>query len=146
MAHLRLRAADEAFFRLAIQKRGASRRGQTDEAIGNSLGRANIEQVRRALRLKLQRDLSVEVRGKLIEFLSTHTRVLVVSSDDFDYAYQIFLTINGRGMPLSEEDIIVAEVIGPLNAAQRRRFEPILDQIGRYRDGVWDPMGPVGGP
>ncbi len=134
LAHLRLRTADEAFFRLAIQKRGASRRGQTDEAIGNSLGRANIEQVRRALRLKLQRDLSVEVRGKLVEFLSTHARVLVVSSDDFDYAYQIFLTINDRGKRLSLEDIFRGEILGPLDVEQRRRYEAIIDEMENYRE------------
>ena len=95
--HLRLRVADEEYFRSAIQMFGSTRRGQAVELIGDSIARRNIEDVRRAIRSKLQREFSVAARRELTSFLCGHARVLIVSSNDFDYAYQIFLTINDRG-------------------------------------------------
>ena len=61
-------------------------------------------------------------------------RVLVVSSDDFDYAYQIFLTINDRGKRLSVEDIFRGEILGPLDRDQRERYEAIIDEMEKYRE------------
>lgn len=136
VCHLRLRPGDEFFFRIAIQSVGASRRGQPAEEIGTSIARGNIEQVRRALRLKLQRELTEAGRRNLFAFLSTNTRVLVVSSDDLDYAYQIFLTINDRGKRLSIEDIFRGEILGPLDPDQRRRYEAIIDEMEKYREEV----------
>ena len=132
--HLQLRAADEAFFVNAIQTRGATRRGPAVDDIGESLARRNMEDVRRAVRLKIQREISVEVRKQLVGFLRRNARVLVVSSDDFDYAYQIFLTINDRGKRLSVEDIFRGEILGPLDREQRERYEAIIDEMEKYRE------------
>ena len=74
-----------------------------------------------------------EFRQKLFDLLMDHTRVMVMRCDNLDYAYRIFLTINTRGQPLTDDDIIVAEVIGPLSQAERARFQPIARQIARYR-------------
>lgn len=131
--HLRLRVADEEYFNSAIQTPGSTRRGQAVEAIGDSIARRNIEDVRRALRSKLQREFSVAARQELASFLCGHVRVLIVSSNDFDYAYQIFLTINDRGKRLSVEDIFRGEILGPLDREQRRRYEAIIDEIEKYR-------------
>lgn len=134
LPHLRLRPADEAFLRAAIQEPGATRRSQTAAAIGDSSAKRNIEEVRKALRSKLQRELSVPARTRLVEFMRRNVRLLVVSSDDFDYAYQIFLTINDRGKRLTVEDIFRGEILGPLDRDQRRRFEAIIDEIEKYRE------------
>ena len=67
-------------------------------------------------------------------FIRRNARLLIVSSDDFDYAYQIFLTINDRGKRLSVEDIFRGEILGPLDRDQRRRFEAIIDEIEKYRE------------
>lgn len=131
--HLRLRAADEEYFSSAIQMQGSTRRGQAVELIGDSIARRNIEDVRRAMRSKLQREFSVAARRELALFLCGHVRVLIVSSNDFDYAYQIFLTINDRGKRLSVEDIFRGEILGPLDREQRRRYEAIIDEIEKYR-------------
>jgi hypothetical protein len=131
--HLRLRIADEEYFSTAIQTYGATRRGQTVDLVGDSIARRNIEDVRRALRSKLQREFSVAARRELTAFLRANARVLVVSSNDFDYAYQIFLTINDRGKRLSVEDIFRGEILGPLDRDQRRRYEAIIDEMEKYR-------------
>ncbi len=132
--HLQLRSADADHFRTAIQQRGASRRTAPATALAGSLARRNIEDVRRAIRSKLQRELSVAARRELVGFVRRNARVLVVSSDDFDYAYQIFLTINDRGKRLSVEDIFRGEILGPLDRDQQRRFEAIIDEIEKYRE------------
>lgn len=132
--HLKLRAADESFMQSAIQQQGATRRSQPAAAIGDNSARRNIEDVRRALRSKLQRELSVPARNRLVEFMRQNVRLLVVSSDDFDYAYQIFLTINDRGKRLTVEDIFRGEILGPLDREQRRRSEAIIDEIEKYRE------------
>jgi hypothetical protein len=132
--HLVLRPADAEFFRSSIQEPGASRRGQPATAIGESLARRNIEDVRRALRSQLQREHSVSERRALARFLRQNVRVLVVGSDDIDYAYQIFLTINDRGKRLTIEDIFRGEILGPLDREQRRRYEAIIDEIQKYRE------------
>lgn len=132
--HLRLRSGDEAFFVTAIQRQGASRRGQATEVITDSTARRNVEDVRRALRYKLQREFSAAARSKLAAFLRGSVRVLVVGSDDFDYAYQIFLTINDRGKRLSVEDIFRGEILGPLDRDQRLRYEAIIDEMEKYRE------------
>ena len=132
--HVSLRSGDEAFFRAAIQEPGASRHGWQTSDSEQSLARRNIEEVRRAIRLKLQRDFTEDGRQELVRFVRRDARVLVVSSDDFDYAYQIFLTINDRGKPLSVEDIFRGEILGPLDREQRQRYEAIIDEIEKYRE------------
>ncbi len=132
--HLRLRSADEDFFHSAISTPGATRRGQNAAALGDSTARRNIEDVRRTIRSKLQREFSVAQRHELMDFAARNARVLVVASDDFDYAYQIFLTINDRGKRLSVEDIFRGEILGPLDREQRFRYEAIIDEMEKYRE------------
>ena len=129
-----VRSADEGFFRDAIQTQGATRRSQTAQSIGSSAARRNIEDVRRALRTKMQREFSIAERRRLAAFVREHARVLAVISDDFDYAYQIFLTINDRGKRLSVEDIFRGEILGPLDREQRLRYEAIIDEMDKYRE------------
>lgn len=132
--HLELRSADNDFFQAAIQSPGATRRGRPAGEIGQSVARRNVEDVRRALRGRLLRGMPAGARRAFLAFLRTNVRVLVVSSDDFDYAYQIFLTINDRGKRLSVEDIFRGEILGPLDRDQRERYEAIIDEMERYRE------------
>ena len=129
---LQLRSADADFFRSAIQDAGASHRRQTVGALGSSQARRNIEDVRRAVQLRFQKEIGPDERRRLVEFLRTNARVLVVCSDDLDYAYQIFLTINDRGKRLSVEDIFRGEILGPLDDEQRRRYEPVIEEMNKY--------------
>ena len=131
---LQLRPADAAFFRTFIQTPGASLRRPPDDAIATSLARRNIEDVRRAVTRKFRDDYDDSARASFTAFARRHARVLVVSSDDFDYAYQIFLTINDRGKRLSVEDIFRGEILGPLDAGQRQRYETLIDEMDKYRE------------
>ena len=131
---LGLRQSDDAFLRIAIQTQGATRRSQPPATIGENVGRANVEEVRRVLRHKLMKEFDKAGRAAFLAFLRQHVRVLVVTSDDLDYAYQIFLTINDRGKRLSVEDIFRGEILGPLDGDQRRRFENVIDEMDRYME------------
>jgi hypothetical protein len=93
-----------------------------------------VEDVRRVLRSRLLRGMNAGERRAFLAFLRAHVRVLVVSSDDFDYAYQIFLTINDRGKALSVEDIFRAEILGPLDRDQRERYEAVIEEMDKYRE------------
>lgn len=132
--HLQLRSADAEHFRSAIQDIGASHTRPSTAALAVSQARRNIEEVRRTLQLRFQRDMNAEERRRIVAFLRTNARVLVVSSDDLDYAYQIFLTINERGKRLSVEDIFRGEILGPLDHEQRRRYEPVIEEMNKYMD------------
>lgn len=132
--HLQLRSADDAFFQAAIQSPDATRRGRPAAEVDQSVARRNVEEVRRAVRGRLLRGMTADERRAFLAFLRTSVRVLVVSSDDFDYAYQIFLTINDRGKRLSLEDIFRGEILGPLDAGQRARYEAIIDEMEKYRE------------
>lgn len=131
---LHLRSADADFFRRAIQDLGASRKRQTAGALGPSQARRNIEDVRRALQLRFQKEMTAPERRRLVDFMRKNARVLVVCSDDLDYAYQIFLTINDRGKRLSVEDIFRGEILGPLDVEQRRRYEPVIEEMNKYME------------
>lgn len=131
---LRLRDADESFFASAILAPGAARKRPTPaSAYTGDLGRTNIELNRRALHQRLAKETPAQ-RSKIAEFARQRTRVLVVTTDDFDYAYQIFLTINDRGKRLTVEDIFRGQILGPLDADQRERYSMIVEQMDRYMD------------
>ncbi|MGE0630460.1 MAG: DUF262 domain-containing protein [Hyphomicrobiaceae bacterium] len=131
--HLALRAADHEFFSTAILNPGVSQRARPATELAISIARQNVEDVRRTLRLRIkdQFDDATE-RARFLQFARRQLRVLVVTSNDFDYAYQIFLTINDRGKRLSVEDIFRGEILGPLDPDQRERYSAIVDQMDKY--------------
>lgn len=131
---LRIKGADEKFFADAILAPGAARKGQRGEVIGSDAGRRNIERNRSSLHHRLLRQTTREQRAAIAKFAREQTRVLVVTTDDFDYAYQIFLTINDRGKRLTVEDIFRGEILGPLDVDQRRRFSRVVEEMDRYMD------------
>jgi hypothetical protein len=131
---LQIKAADTVHFAAAIQTPGAARQPHAAGDAGGRPSRQSIEDIRRELHARLRRDFTSEERQKLAQFALSHCRVLVVSSDDFDYAYQIFLTINDRGKRLTVGDIFRGEILGPLDGDQRRRFERVIEEMDKYLD------------
>jgi hypothetical protein len=131
---LQIKAADAGFFQAAIQTPGAARQAHSEPASGNNVSRRNIEDIRKEFVAKLRREFTAEGRRKLAEFARAQARVLMVASDDFDYAYQIFLTINDRGKRLTVGDIFRGEILGPLDVGQRRRFERVIEEMEKYLD------------
>lgn len=83
--------------------------------------------------------LSEEKRLQLAQFIVTRCYLVVVATPDLDSAYRIFSVLNSRGLDLSATDILKAEIIGAIAAAQRdtytRRWEEIEEDLGR------DPFG-----
>ncbi|MEM9028354.1 MAG: DUF262 domain-containing HNH endonuclease family protein [Pseudomonadota bacterium] len=133
--HLTLRPEDQNFMARAIQKRGATRRARRKSILAaRNEAQENIEAVRRLFRRRVGPTLDNDAREKIMTYILESCRALVMRTESLDYAYQIFLTINGRGLPLTDDDIVIAEVIGPLSVDQRVRFKPIIQQMDRYRE------------
>lgn len=128
---LQLRPAEAAWFREhVVRPKGTERKLKlSDVAEGSS--EWNLTQNREYLR-KGVNGLSVDEREKLVEYLR-RCRVVVLHVDDHDDAYQIFLSINEGGVPLTEEDVFQAELLGPLDEHQQREYRPIIEQIAKYR-------------
>lgn len=135
--HLSLRTADRIFMARAVQKMGATRRPRRKSTLEPATeAQQKIETVRKLFQKMFGRNFQTEERARLVEFVLENCRALVMRTASLDYAYQIFLNTNSRGLALSDDDIVIAEVIGPLTPDQRRRFAPIVSQIDRYRESV----------
>lgn len=134
MVHVRPREVDSHFLEHAVQRRGATRlpRGKSDLKPLNEPQR-RMEEVR-ALFVKRLKALDQEGRYGIARFLLEQCRVLRIWAPDIDYAYRLFLSINKPGLPLSDEDIVLAEVVGPLAVDQRHRYQTIIAQMSRYRE------------
>lgn len=133
--HLSLREADQVFMARAVQKLGATRRPRRQSILEpRSEAQHKLEEIRKLFQKRFGRHSDPEERRRFAGFVLQNCRALVMRTASLEYAYQIFLTINGRGLPLSDDDIVIAEVIGPLSPDQRRRFAPIVAQMDRYRE------------
>lgn len=132
--HVRPRETDARFLEHAVQRRGATRlpRGKADSKPQNEPQR-RIEAVRALFRKRLK-GAEMQRRNDIARFLLEQCRVLRIWAPDIDYAYRLFLSINKPGLPLSDEDIVLAEVVGPLAVGQRHRYETIIAQMSRYRE------------
>ncbi len=134
--HLRARPTDSRYLQRAIQRPKATRlpRGKSDMKPSNEAQR-RMEAVR-ALFAKRIKATPVERRFDLARYILGSVRVLRLWAPDIDYAYRLFLSINKPGLPLTDEDIVLAEVVGPLAVEQRRRYDIIIAQMSRYREPV----------
>ena len=113
-----------------VLRAGATRRRASASADNPALD--NIV-ANRNLILRELRTLSPEERSHLATYIQHSCRLLVMRTADIDYAYQIFLTINDRGLQLTREDILRAEVIGPLSPDQKRQYESVIREFTRYQ-------------
>jgi hypothetical protein len=132
--HLMLRGADAVYFRDAVQAPGGSCRTHPAATGAVSQTKRNIDEVRRTIRTRFRKEYTLDELLAFSSFARRHVRVLTVVADDFDYAYQIFLTINDRGKRLSVEDIFRGEILGPLDREQRERFDTVIDEMEKYRE------------
>lgn len=109
---------------------GATRR--RGPALSGDPGADNLI-LNRNLFMRQLREMTADERGALADYLVAGCRLLVMRTADIDYAYQIFLTINDRGMSLTPEDILRGELLGPLNREQQARYDGVLAEFNRYR-------------
>lgn len=68
------------------------------------------------------RPLDKETRRKLARFLEADCQVVVISTDDMDNAYRIFMVVNQPGKPLSRNDLLKAELIGAVPDDERDAY------------------------
>jgi hypothetical protein len=66
--------------------------------------------------------LPEEERIELARFLVSSTYLVVVSTPDENSAHRIFAVMNDRGMQLSHTDILKAEILGGIPAADREGY------------------------
>lgn len=131
--HVRPRACDARFLQLAVQRNGATRLPRKADLKPANEAQRRMESVRQ-LFAKLVKKMSPDRRAEFSTFLLEGCRVLRIWAPDLDYAYRLFLSINKPGMPLSDEDMVLAEVVGPLAVDQRQRYETVIAQMSRYRE------------
>jgi hypothetical protein len=131
--HLVLRGDDAVYFRDAVQASGGSSRTHL-AAMASSQAKRNIDEVRRTIRTRFRKEYRLDELLAFSRIARCYVRVLTVIADDFDYAYQIFLTINDRGKRLTVEDIFRGEILGPLDREQRERFDAVIDEMDKYRE------------
>jgi Protein of unknown function DUF262/Protein of unknown function (DUF1524) len=127
---LTLRTQEQPQFEARVLRDGATRTRGAASPANSSID--NVLAIRNFL-LRELRLLDANERRALATYLRLRCRMLVMRTGDIDYAYQIFLTINDRGRHLTREDILRAEIIGPLSVEQRRRYETVIDEFTRYQ-------------
>ena len=58
----------------------------------------------------------------LAKYVSSHTYLVVVSTQDFESAYRIFTVLNERGLDLTHTDILKSEIIGQIPESQQESY------------------------
>ncbi|MGB6103067.1 MAG: DUF4357 domain-containing protein [Pusillimonas sp.] len=73
--------------------------------------------------------------ARLVQFIITRCYLVTVATPDLDSAYRIFGVLNSRGLDLNATDILKAEMIGGIAAAQRdaytEKWENAEEDLGR---------------
>ena len=79
--------------------------------------------------------MSEAERLNLAQFIVTRCFLVTVATPDLNSAYRIFAVLNSRGLDLSPTDILKAEIIGRIEAAQRdgynKKWEDMEEDLGR---------------
>jgi hypothetical protein len=130
---LTLRERDSDFFQKYIQKEDGVGKllKLTDELTDSQTNiRANA-----SLYMQRLAKLPEADRLSLAQFAVTRCYLVVVATPDLDSAYRIFSVLNSRGLDLAPTDILKAEVIGGIPAAQRdtytKKWEDAEEDLGR---------------
>ncbi len=133
LPRLQVRDRDRDFFRARFQKNGGfSALLGGDEALPDAQDRMRGNA--RLIHQKLA-ELTEDERKRLAGFVLQRCFLVAVSTPDLESAYRIFSVMNSRGLDLSAADILKAELIGKVPAAERAEYtclwEDIEEQIGR---------------
>ena len=131
---LQLQPNDNDFFRFHVQDAGECHvmpGGDTDEL---PKSQQNIIANRECLLHELA-DLTPEHRQRFARFIAEHCFVVVITTDCMDSAYRLFTVLNNRGRPLARNDILKADLIGAVPAAEQARTTKLWDkQASRLGD------------
>lgn len=130
---LSLRERDRDFFRQYVQHDGGI---ETLAALNDKLPDSQ-DKLRENARLFLTslEKLEDDTKKLLVQFIVTRCYLVTVATPDLDSAYRIFGVLNSRGLDLSATDILKAEIIGKVGAAERddytKKWEDTEDDLGR---------------
>lgn len=130
---LSLRSRDLEFFQTYVQREGGfAKLISLGEQSSDS--RKNLYKNAEYFDQRLK-EMAVEERLKLAQFIVTRCFLVVVSTPDLDSAYRIFSILNSRGLPLAPGDILKAEIVGAIEDSQRdaytRKWEDLEESLGR---------------
>lgn len=80
-------------------------------------------------------ELDEDRRNILTAFIGQRCFLVVVSTSDQESAYRIFAVMNDRGLDLSPTDILKAQIIGPMDKDDTKKYteiwEDIEEEVGR---------------
>jgi hypothetical protein len=129
---LTLRKRDEDFFRETIQKKGATTvlpgaKGLTD---------SRLQIVENAtLFYDRAKAMTPEARDRLVAFLLQRCYLVVIAVANVDMAHRVFTVLNARGLDLTPADILKADLLDRVAAADEKDYsdswEAIEEQLGR---------------
>lgn len=125
----------EEFVTTGINPLGGTDKIDTLQATKSHLSVANMAQVIRCLREKLQ-DMPPPQLIMFATFLFHKVIFIYVASDHLEDAFRFFTILNNRGMPLSTGDILKAINIGAVLDERRKRryaemWEELEEEFGR---------------
>jgi hypothetical protein len=130
---LHLSGGEHDFFVNSVLAPGATQLEVDLEGMPNS--QKNIKQVRDDLREMLL-ELNEEDRQRLLDYILDHCEIVVILSNAFDNAFQIFLSINDTGTRLVQGDILKVDLMTSIDRPLRQQYINIWES---WNDSLGEP-------
>jgi hypothetical protein len=131
---LSLRQRDNSFFKKYVQT------AENDSGL-SMINEATLDDSQQLIRANMLflwekvRAMRDEDRHRLAAFLLQRCYMVVVSASDPSSAYRLFRVLNDRGLDLSDADVLKAEILGKVPAAQEdeyvEKWEDLEADLGR---------------
>ena len=86
-------------------------------------------------------DLSDKYRMRLLDYLVNHCEIVIILSEKIDHAFQIFLSMNSKGLDLEKGDVLKAKLMAKLTDQQVAKYLPIWNQ---WNDSLGEERGRFG--
>ena len=86
-------------------------------------------------------DLSDKYRMRLLNYLVNHCEIVIILSEKIDHAFQIFLSMNSKGLDLEKGDVLKAKLMAKLSDQQVHKYLPIWNQ---WNDSLGEERGRFG--
>lgn len=131
--HLVLSGGERQFLNECVLEPGSTLRDVSIDGLPNS--QKNIKLVRDSLHETLN-ELGGHMRGRLLSYILKHCEIVVILTEEFDNAYQIFLSINDTGSPLVQGDILKVELMTKIDRNLRAQYQTIWET---WNDSLGEP-------
>lgn len=127
---LKLRQRDAKFFQEYIQSEGGIEAIKKIKDLPLPPSQKNIRDNTLGFIRELQ-DFSSDKLMKLTQFIINRCYLIIVavSTSDLDSAYRVFSVLNSRGLDLSYQDILKAEIISAIPPEQQEEYSVIWEDI-----------------